>query len=58
VRECELPIAAAAAIATGEKHSRGHAVLVPLFAKQSTGALTGRPLPSQAFAFAIACLRY
>jgi hypothetical protein len=53
-----MPIAAAAAIATGEKHSRGHAVLVPLFAKQSTGALTGRPLPSQAFAFAIACLRY
>jgi hypothetical protein len=32
VRECEMPIAAAAAIATDEKHSPGHALLVPSFA--------------------------
>ena len=42
MRECEMPIAAAAAIATGEKHFRGHALLVPAVAYAEHGALTGR----------------
>jgi hypothetical protein len=52
VHECEMPIAAAAAIATGEKHLRGHALLVPAVAWAEHGCSDRpRPVPSQAFAF-------
>ena len=53
MHEREMPIAAAAATATDKKHSLGHSLLIPSFAYAECSDRP-RPLPSQAFASAIA----